>query len=138
MEKTKTKKLNIWFESDIEPEGAEGVERKQNKKTAGGDKETAAKGHTWEFIAIATVPLVLVLGNSMLVPILPDLQERLGISQFQSSLVITLFSVTAGLVIPISGYLSDRFSRKAIMIPSLIIYGAAGVLAGFGAIWHSY
>ncbi|UUZ79972.1 MFS transporter [Paenibacillus sp. P26] len=84
------------------------------------------------------MPLVLVLGNSMLVPILPDLQERLGISQFQSSLVITLFSVTAGLVIPISGYLSDRFSRKAIMIPSLIIYGAAGVLAGFGAIWHSY
>ncbi len=74
----------------------------------------------------------------MLVPILPDMQERLGISQFQSSLVITLFSVTAGLVIPLSGYLSDRFSRKAIMIPSLIIYGAAGVLAGFGAVWNSY
>lgn len=98
----------------------------------------SSKGHGREFIAIASVPIVLVLGNSMLVPILPDLQEKLGVSQFQSSLVISLFSVTAGLIIPISGYLSDRFSRKAIMIPSLIIYGAAGVLAGLGAVWNSY
>ncbi|ALS21023.1 MULTISPECIES: MFS transporter [Paenibacillus] len=129
MEKSKRKKLQIFFDSDIEP---------QYKSEESGRNNEASKGQVWEFIAIATVPLVLVLGNSMLVPILPDMQERLGISQFQSSLVITLFSVTAGLVIPLSGYLSDRFSRKAIMIPSLIIYGAAGVLAGFGAVWNSY
>src|SRR3546814_15213289 len=27
---------------------------------------------------------------------------------------------------------------KGVIIPSLIIYGAAGVLAGFGAVWKSY
>ncbi|TVY08262.1 MFS transporter [Paenibacillus cremeus] len=133
MEKTKDKKLNITFESDIEWTGRRS---KSEDKSSGGASK--GKGSLLEFIALATVPLVLVLGNSMLVPILPDMQERLGISQFQSSLIITLFSVTAGLVIPVSGYLSDRFSRKAIIIPSLIIYGAAGVLAGFGAIWNSY
>lgn len=129
MEKTRTRKLNITFESDLDS----GPARKQTDKQSGG-----SKGKLSEFIALASVPLVLVLGNSMLVPILPDMQEKLGISKFQSSLVITLFSVTAGLIIPISGYLSDRFSRKGIIIPSLIIYGAAGVLAGFGAIWNSY
>ncbi|SDO27472.1 MFS transporter, ACDE family, multidrug resistance protein [Paenibacillus sp. yr247] len=103
------------------------------KKTA-----QANKGHIWEYIAIATIPLVLVLGNSMLVPILPDMQEKMGISRFQSSLVITLFSITAGLIIPVSGYLSDRFTRKAVIIPSLIVYGSAGVLAGLGAVWNSY
>ncbi|WP_163854997.1 MFS transporter [Paenibacillus elgii] len=134
MEKAKSKKLRITFESDIDYSAS------NDKQATGGDNPKAAdsKGVIWEFIAIASVPLVLVLGNSMLVPILPDMQERLGISQFQSSLVITLFSVTAGLVIPIAGYLSDRFSRKAIMIPSLIIYGGAGILAGFGALWNSY
>lgn len=130
MEKTRTRKLNITFESDMESPPA--------KKQKAGQKSGGSKGKVSEFIALASVPLVLVLGNSMLVPILPDLQDRLGISKFQSSLVITLFSVTAGLVIPISGYLSDRFSRKGIIIPSLIIYGAAGVLAGFGAVWNSY
>lgn len=139
MEKTKKKKLSIVFESDINADRyANEAETHQNESKAKQQSASGSKGLIWEFIAIATVPLVLVLGNSMLVPILPDLQEKLGISQFQSSLVITLFSVTAGLVIPISGYLSDRFSRKGIIIPSLIVYGAAGILAGLGAVWNSY
>lgn len=96
------------------------------------------KNRVWEFLALSTIPLVLVLGNSMLVPILPDLQKELGVTQFQSSLIISLFSITAGIVIPVLGYLSDRFSRKAVIIPSLIVYGAAGVLAGLGAVWGSY
>lgn len=141
MQKTKSRKLEIVFTSEIEDDtyeeeetesSDEGSSKKKSKQKSG------TKGRIWEFLAIATVPLVLVLGNSMLVPILPDMEEKLGISKFQSSLVITLFSVTAGLIIPIAGYLSDRFSRKAIMIPSLIIYGAGGILAGFGAVWESY
>lgn len=97
------------------------------------------KKNKWlEFVAIASIPLVLVLGNSMLIPVLPQMQNELNISQFQASLTITLFSVAAGIFIPILGYLSDRFGRKAIMIPSLIVYGGAGILAGFGAVWGSY
>jgi len=136
MEKTKSRRrLQIVFESEVPDERPQ---RQKANHEADSKQEDKAKGHIWTFIAIATIPLVLVLGNSMLVPILPDMQERMGISRFQSSLVITLFSITAGLIIPVSGYLSDRFSRKAVIIPSLIIYGAAGVLAGFGAIWNSY
>jgi ACDE family multidrug resistance protein len=96
------------------------------------------KGHTWEYIAIASVPLVLVLGNSMLIPVLPAMKAALKITQFQTSLIISLFSLTAAIAIPIIGYLSDRFGRKVIIIPALIVYGSAGVLAGFGAIWESY
>lgn len=130
MEKTKQKPLQVVFESLMPEEEGEASQQKSPKQTE--------KGHAWEFAAIATVPLVLVLGNSMLIPILPDMVREMQISDFQSSLVITLFSVTAGLFIPVSGFLSDRFSRKAVMIPSLIVYGAAGILAGFGAIWGSY
>ena len=131
--KANARKLDIRFESDIDPlPSAAGKPRRASP--ASGD----AKGRIWEFAAIATIPLVLVLGNSMLVPILPQMQRELGISQFQSSLVITLFSVSAGIFIPVIGYLSDRFSRKAVMIPSLILYGGAGILAGLGAVWHSY
>ncbi|MEX2416332.1 MAG: MFS transporter [Paenibacillaceae bacterium] len=98
----------------------------------------SSKGHTLEFIAIASVPLALVLGNSMLIPVLPAMKKALNISQFQTSLIISLFSLTAAMAIPIIGYLSDRFGRKVVMIPALIIYGSAGILAGFGAIWESY
>jgi ACDE family multidrug resistance protein len=142
MEKTKKRKLNVVFESSITSEQKPAGQHKPGQTKPADTKDTDntkdTKGHTLQFMAIASVPLVLVLGNSMLVPILPDMQERLAITQFQSSLVISLFSVTAGLIIPISGYLSDRFSRKAIIIPSLIVYGAAGIGAGFGAMWNSY
>ena len=134
MEKTKTRKLDISFRSDVDAE--ESGPKASSKSDKG--KQPQAKGKLLEFIAIASIPLVLVLGNSMLVPILPDMQRELHVSDFQSSLVITLFSVTAGVFIPVVGYLSDRFGRKAIIIPSLIVYGAAGVLAGFGAVWGSY
>ncbi|ANE48286.1 MFS transporter [Paenibacillus swuensis] len=145
MEKTKRNKLlditfdnpnDITFDSEVEAH-AENQEDEKSGKSASSGKNTG-KGVLLQFFAIATIPLVMVLGNSMLVPILPQLERELGVSQFQSSLVITLFSVTAGLFIPIAGYMSDRFSRKAIIIPSLIVYGAAGVLAGFGAVWNSY
>ncbi|GKS09047.1 putative MFS-type transporter YitG [Paenibacillus chitinolyticus] len=134
MEKTKSRGLDIIFESDQDDD----YQFTAEQTAEGGEKGGGSKGRLLEFMAIATVPLVLVLGNSMLVPILPQLETELGITKFQSSLVITLFSITAGLIIPISGYLSDRFTRKSVIIPSLIIYGSAGVLAAFGAIWKSY
>jgi ACDE family multidrug resistance protein len=93
---------------------------------------------TWAHAALASVPFVLVLGNSMIVPILPTLERQLGISNFQTSLVVTLFSVTAALVIPLAGYLSDRFSRKHVIVPALLIYGGAGILSGLAAFWQSY
>jgi MFS transporter, ACDE family, multidrug resistance protein len=125
-EKAKTW-LNVTFQSSIDQEEQQSP-----------SKKTKSQGLVSQFIALATIPMVLVLGNSMLIPILPQMVTELGITKAQSSFIITLFSITAAIVIPIAGYLSDRFSRKAVIIPSLIIYGLAGVLAGFGAVWGSY
>ncbi|MDR7078077.1 ACDE family multidrug resistance protein [Neobacillus niacini] len=85
--------------------------------------------------AIGSIPLILVLGNSMLIPVLPKMKSELDISQFQVSLVISAFSIAAAISIPVLGYLSDRFSRKAIIVPSLILYGSGGLLAGAAAAW---
>ncbi len=73
----------------------------------------------------------------MLIPILPRLETELGITAFQASLTITIFSITAAIFIPILGYMSDRFSRKAIIVPALILYGIGGLLAGVSAAWFN-
>jgi MFS transporter, ACDE family, multidrug resistance protein len=93
------------------------------------------KGMT--ILAIGSIPLILVLGNSMLIPILPKMKTELDLTQFQTSLIISVFSISAAVMIPILGYLSDRFSRKAIVIPALILYGSGGILAGAAAAWFS-
>ncbi|PLS14821.1 MFS transporter [Bacillus sp. M6-12] len=83
--------------------------------------------------AIGSIPLIMTLGNSMLIPILPAMQSSLNLTAMQVSLTITVFSVGAAIFIPILGYLSDRYSRKIIIIPALILYGIGGLLAGFAA-----
>lgn len=76
----------------------------------------------------------------MLIPVLPAIRSKLGITSLQVSLLITIYSAVAILLIPVAGYLSDRFGRKQIIIPSLIINGIGGLIAGLGAWWidHPY
>lgn len=82
---------------------------------------------------LSTVPILMVLGNSMLIPEFPKIKAALNITQFQVGLLITLFSGSASLAIPILGFLSDQYRRKTIIIPSLIVYGLGGVISGLGA-----
>jgi len=81
------------------------------------------------------VPLIMVLGNSMLIPILPTMKSVLHVSQFQISLMITMFSIPAGIIIPLAGFLSDRVPRKAVIAVSLLIYGLGGIIAGCAAVF---
>ena len=93
------------------------------------EQRTSAK----TIVAIGSIPLIMTLGNSMLIPVLPKMKSELNLSSLQVSLTITVFSLVAAFSIPILGYLSDRFSRKAVIIPALSLYGIGGILAGLAA-----
>lgn len=84
--------------------------------------------------ALCTVPFIMVLGNSMLIPILPQMESALRLTKLHTSLVITAFSIPAGIAIALAGFLSDRFGRKVVIAPSLLIYGLGGLIAGLAAV----
>jgi len=94
----------------------------------GGIMEKKQKMSLW---ALSSVPLVMTLGNSMLIPVLPKIEKQLGITGFKVSMIITVYSIFAILLIPIAGYLSDKWGRKKVIIPSLLIAGLGGVLTGW-------
>src|SRR5699024_6688150 len=87
----------------------------------------------WAIVALASVPLIMTLGNSMLIPVLHVMEEKIPISKVQASHIITVYSVVAIICIPIAGYLSDRYGRKKVMIPALIITAIGGLSAGLAA-----
>lgn len=87
-----------------------------------------------QLFLLSLVPFIMVLGNSMLIPILPKIKKAVGLSQFQAGLMITAFSVPAGLTIPFAGIVSDQIGRKKVMVPALIVYGIGGLIAGFSAL----
>ncbi|BAU28309.1 ACDE family multidrug resistance protein [Aneurinibacillus soli] len=90
----------------------------------------------WDLIALSSIPLIMTLGNSMLIPILPVMENKLSITSLQTSMIITVYSIIAIILIPIAGFLSDRFGRKLIIIPSLLIAGVGGLISGWAA-WKS-
>ncbi len=91
------------------------------------------KKKSWDLASIASIPLVMTLGNSMLIPVLPTIEKKLKISSLQVSMIITIYSVVAIILIPIAGYLSDRYGRKRIIIPSLMVAGIGGLISGWAS-----
>lgn len=87
----------------------------------------------WAIVSVASIPLIMTLGNSMLIPVLPLMEKKLDITKFQSSLIITVYSIIAIFLIPIAGFLSDKYGRKVIIIPSLIIAGIGGIISSWAA-----
>ncbi|WP_406688049.1 MFS transporter [Rossellomorea vietnamensis] len=82
---------------------------------------------------MASIPLVMTLGNSMLIPVLPIFEKEVGITSFQTSMIITSYSIASIFLIPVAGYLSDRFGRKVVILPSLLIALIGGLVAGFAS-----
>jgi len=92
----------------------------------------------WDLLALASIPLIMTFGGSMLIPVLPTIQKKLGITGLQSSLIITIYSIISIILIPFAGYLSDKYGRKKIIIPSLIITAIGGAVSGWAAYKTSY
>ncbi|MGO0121983.1 MFS transporter [Desulfothermobacter acidiphilus] len=79
----------------------------------------------------------MVLGNSLLIPILPSLKRNLGMTNFQTGLVLSLFSLAAGFAIPGAGFLADRAGRRRVLLPSLVLFTLGGLGAGVSALASS-
>ncbi len=75
---------------------------------------------------IIAVTLMAVLGSSSIGPALPTLAHDLKIPPQQIGLVIVAFVVPIALGTPVSGVLADRFGRKQILVPSLLLFAIAG------------
>ena len=85
-------------------------------------------------LAISSTSFVLVLGNSLLIPILPEMRTDLLLTETEVSLIITIFSIVGAITIPFLGYLSDNYSRKKIILISLFLYGVGGLIAGVASL----
>ncbi|REL24343.1 MFS transporter [Rhodohalobacter sp. SW132] len=77
------------------------------------------------------ITLSAVMGVSSIAPALPVISRALDVSTDQIGLLITVFALPGILLTPFLGVLADRFGRKRILIPSLLLYGIAGSACAF-------
>lgn len=75
---------------------------------------------------IFAVTLMAVLGTTSVTPAFNGVREAFGVSAGQVGLLITVFTLPGVLLTPVLGVLSDRYGRRKILVPALLLFGVAG------------
>jgi len=80
--------------------------------------------HNLQIVFLIT--LMAVLGVASLTPVFPKIAKELSVSPQSIGLLITVFTLPGIVLTPVLGVLADRFGRKKILVPSLMLFGIAG------------
>ena len=77
------------------------------------------------------ITLMAVLGVTSVTPAFPKVIQEFGINSGQVGLLITFFTLPGIVLTPVLGIMSDRYGRKSILTPALLLFGVAGGLCAF-------
>lgn len=80
---------------------------------------------------IFSITLVGVMGVATITPVLPDIAHELDIKKGNIGLLITVFAFPGIFLSPVIGVFADRFGRKAILVPALMLFAVAGTSCFF-------
>ncbi|MBI4042574.1 MAG: MFS transporter [Deltaproteobacteria bacterium] len=80
---------------------------------------------------IFLVTLIAVMGTSSITPAFPKMIQALGLSSESIGLLITFFTLPGVILTPVLGILADRYGRKRILIPALLLFAIAGTACAF-------
>lgn len=77
------------------------------------------------------VTLVAVMGVTSVAPAFPRIVEDLQISITDVGMLIVAFTIPTVILTPFAGIFADRFGRKRLLVPSLLLFGLAGGACAF-------
>ncbi|MGH8992497.1 MAG: MFS transporter, partial [Acidimicrobiia bacterium] len=80
-------------------------------------------------VIIAAISLAGVLGNALVAPALPDIARALSVDDTGIGLVVAAASLPGVVVAPIIGVAADRFGRRIVVVPCLVVFGLGGIAA---------
>lgn len=90
------------------------------------------------FYIINLVTLMGILGGTLFNPVLPTIQNFFHVSLAEVSWTSTIFQLPSAIITPIFGILADSLGRKAILIPSLLLFACGGVFSGLASNFMSH
>src|SRR3954447_7975088 len=82
-------------------------------------------------IVLGSALLVTMYGETMLLPAIPDIIRDFKISYNTSSWILTAYLISAAVMVPIGGKLSDVYGRKKIIIIIMVVYIIGITIGGF-------
>ena len=86
---------------------------------------------------IFSITLFAVMGVASIAPAFPQIIKHYSLSVQQIGYSITVFTLPGIFFSPFIGILADRYGRKTILFPSMLIFGVAGFLCAFQSDYQS-
>ena len=80
-------------------------------------------------VIIAAISLAGVLANALVAPALPDIARALSVDDTGIGLVVAAASAPGVVVAPVIGVTADRFGRRIVVVPCLVVFGLGGLAA---------
>ncbi|TVY00290.1 DHA2 family efflux MFS transporter permease subunit [Paenibacillus cremeus] len=96
---------------------------------------TAQKASGLAMLAIILGVFMAILDTSIVNVAIPKMMSVFGVNQQQIEWVVTAYSLVSGALVPVTGFLGDRFGYKRIYIISLVIFTIGSALCG--AAWSN-
>ena len=87
-------------------------------------------------LIIFGITLTAIMSVSSISPAFPLIVKKFNISPHDVGLLITVFTVPGVILTPVFGILADRWGRKTILVPSLILFSIAGTSCFFATDYH--
>jgi MFS family permease len=78
-------------------------------------------------LTIFAVTLMAVLGVASIAPALPNVANEFGATAAEVALLITAFTFPGVVLAPGMGVIADRWGRRLVLVPSLLLFGIAGI-----------
>ncbi len=77
------------------------------------------------------ITLFAVMGVASITPAFPVIIKHFNLSVKQIGYLISFFTLPGVLLAPFMGIMADRYGRKAILVPSMLLFGIAGTFCAF-------
>ncbi len=92
---------------------------------------TSKKSYKWEVLAILWVAYLLNQADRQVFNVvLPMIRDDLGLSDVAVGSIATIFNLFYALLVPIGGYVGDKFSRKWIVTGAVLFWSVATMFTG--------
>lgn len=74
------------------------------------------------------ISLLAVMGVSLVLPILPDIERQFNVNSAQAALVITAYTLPGIFITLLCGAIADMYGRKKVLIPGIFCFTVGGLL----------
>ncbi len=94
-------------------------------------KYTAGKMYKWEVLVLLWMAYLLNQGDRQVFnTVLPAIRDTLNLTDTSVGLIATIFNLVFAIVVPIGGWMGDRFSRKTVVTFSVMFFSVATMFTG--------